>query len=105
MQSNGDPLGCGPMIDPGARVYIAIADGQGELVTGSIEFFLARPEFDEVHGSHSVVRGTWHAVQARGKRIERPRRPLRGLAARGANSVLISGLTSAVVPRRLKADW
>src|SRR3954452_4123977 len=38
------------MIYPGARVYIPIADGQGELVTGSIEFFLARPEFDEVHG-------------------------------------------------------
>src|SRR4051812_4611707 len=67
MQSNRDPLGGGPMIYPGARVYIAIADGQGELVAGSIEFFLAGPEFDEVHGLHSVVRGTWHAVQAQGK--------------------------------------
>jgi hypothetical protein len=53
------------MIHPGARVYIAIADGQGEFVARPIEFFFARPEFDEIHGSHSVVRGTWHTVQAR----------------------------------------
>src|SRR4026209_918221 len=105
MQRNRDPLGSGPMVRPVARGYIAIADGQGELVAGSIELFLARPEFDEVHGSHSVVRGTWHAVQARGKRIERPRRPLRGLAGRGANSVLISGLTSANGLIGLKPDW
>jgi hypothetical protein len=55
VQRDRDPFGGSAVVDPGARIHIAITDCQSQLVAGTIKLFSAGPEFHEIHGAHSIV--------------------------------------------------
>ena len=55
------------MVDPRALVYVAIANGQRKRISGTVEFFLTRAEFDEYMGYTRLVHGSLRSATAGGR--------------------------------------